>query len=579
MRMRKSNIFTLLELILLLLVLGPPSHAIFPPKERITGFSSYIRVHTDGRLTVTEEIKVISAHISIKRGIVRDFPTIYKERFGARVTVGFKVLEVLREGHPEPYHIRTAKNGKRVFIGRNDVFLKPGAYTYTITYKTDRQLGFFKNFDELYWNVTGNGWPFLIEQAEAIVELPPGAAILRHTAYTGRYGSRGQDFTAASDREGLMTFAATRPLKPGEGLTIVVAWPKGIVAEPTSLDRFGYFVKDNPGLAASIGGFLLLLFYYLFFWYTVGRDPTKGTVIPLFFPPRGLSPASIRIIKHMGYKGQGNKTFAVALVDMAVKGFLKIEEESSDVYKLRKTGADDSILSKWERKVALKLFGGDSSIELKNDNHEKISKARQVLSDGLMKDLEYKYFIRNKGYFGLGFLLTLFVAASIFLFGISIPSVVVFGLIIGINILFYHLLKSPTFVGRKIMDEIEGFKLYLSVAEEERLNILHPPEKTPELFEKYLPYAMALDVENEWSEKFTDVLSEADLQKTYRPDWYTGDRPFHDLGPALAHSFSHAISSSSAAPGSSSGFSSSSSGGGGAGSSGGGGGGGGGSGW
>jgi len=68
MRMRKSNIFTLLELILLLLVLGPPSHAIFPPKERITGFSSYIRVHTDGSLTVTEEIKVISAHISIKRG-------------------------------------------------------------------------------------------------------------------------------------------------------------------------------------------------------------------------------------------------------------------------------------------------------------------------------------------------------------------------------------------------------------------------------------------------------------------------------------------------------------------------------
>lgn len=578
MRVRKSTVFVFIEVILLFLVFGAPSHALSLPKERITGFSSYIRVHTDGSLTVTEEIKVISAHISIKRGIVRDFPTKYKDRYGGRIKVSFKVLEVLREGRPEPYHIKSAKNGKRVFIGRQDVFLRPGAHTYAITYKTDRQLGFFKDFDELYWNVTGNGWTFLIERAEAIVELPPGATIIQHTGYTGPYGSRGQEFTAASDREGLMTFAATRPLKPGEGLTIVVAWPKGIVAAPTSLDMLGYFVKDHPSLSASMGGFVLLLFYYLFFWYREGRDPKKGTIIPHFFPPQGFSPASIRIIKRMGYKGMGNKTFAVALVNMAVKGFLKIEEESGNVYKVTKTGADDAMLSKWERKVALKLFGRDSSIVLKNDNHEKISKAREVLLNGLMKDLEHNYFILNRGYLGRGLLLTLFVAASVFAFGITIPAVVVFVLLIVINIVFYHLLKSPTFAGRKIMDEIEGFKVYLSIAEEERLNLLNPPEKTPELFEKYLPYAMALDVENEWSERFTDVLSKADLQKTYHPDWYAGDRPFRDLGPALGSSFSSAISSSSSAPGSSSGFSSSSSGGGG-GSSGGGGGGGGGSGW
>ncbi|MGD8382251.1 MAG: DUF2207 domain-containing protein, partial [Syntrophobacterales bacterium] len=148
--------------------------------------------------------------------------------------------------------------------------------------------------------------------------------------------------------------------------------------------------------------------------------------------------------------------------------------------------------------------------------------------------------------------------------------------IIAINAIFYHLLKSPTLRGRKLMDEIEGFKLYLSVAEKERLNILNPPEKTPELFEKYLPYALALDVENEWSEQFAEVLAAASIDGGYRPIWYTGNtwRSWNMGGFAssLGTSLPGAISSSSTAPGSSSGS-------GGGGSSGGGGGGGGGGGW
>jgi hypothetical protein len=73
---------------------------------------------------------------------------------------------------------------------------------------------------------------------------------------------------------------------------------------------------------------------------------------------------------------------------------------------------------------------------------------------------------------------------------------------IAMNGLFYELLKAPTRIGRLTLDEIEGFRLYLSVAEEDRLNLLHPPDETPELFEKFLPYAMALDVENQWGERF-----------------------------------------------------------------------------
>ena len=148
--------------------------------------------------------------------------------------------------------------------------------------------------------------------------------------------------------------------------------------------------------------------------------------------------------------------------------------------------------------------------------------------------------------------------------------------VIFINFIFYNLIKAPTLYGRKIMDQIEGFKLYLSVAEKEGLNMRNPPEKNPELFEKYLPFALALDVENAWSEQFTKVLAQAQIEHGYSPTWYSGrhwrTHGATGLASSLGSAFSATISSSSSPPGSSSGS-------GGGGSSGGGGGGGGGGGW
>ena len=157
-------------------------------------------------------------------------------------------------------------------------------------------------------------------------------------------------------------------------------------------------------------------------------------------------------------------------------------------------------------------------------------------------------------------------------------AVVVFIVIGVVNALFHQLMKAPTLLGRKIMDQLEGFKLYLSVAEKDRLNLANPPKETPELFEKYLPYALALDVEQKWSERFASVLAAAQAGDggTYHPMWYHGTS-WSRLGAggfanSLGSSFNSAISSSATAPGSSSGS-------GGGGFSGGGGGGGGGGGW
>ena len=141
-------------------------------------------------------------------------------------------------------------------------------------------------------------------------------------------------------------------------------------------------------------------------------------------------------------------------------------------------------------------------------------------------------------------------------------------------------MSAPTREGRAAMDRIDGFEQYLSITEEERLEALHPPEKTPELFERYLPFAIALGVENRWADKFADVLAAASADPARRDSgtfgWYSGSsnawsNPSRFAGTVGA-SLASGVASASTAPGSNSGS-------GGGGSSGGGGGGGGGGGW
>ena len=107
---------------------------------------------------------------------------------------------MLRDGERESFHTKKRSNGVRVYIGRQNVFLDPGEYTYRLTYRTDRQIGFFDEYDELYWNVTGNDWAFLIEETSAEIQLPPGAVVLDTAAYTGRKGAKGEDFFPSPSR-------------------------------------------------------------------------------------------------------------------------------------------------------------------------------------------------------------------------------------------------------------------------------------------------------------------------------------------------------------------------------------------
>ena len=322
------------------------------------------------------------------------------------------------------------------------------------------------------------------------------------------------------------------------------------------------------GLLAPFG-------WYLWAWNRAGRDPEKGVIIPLFRPPMGMTPAGCNYVLNMSF---GKQAFAAAVVSLGVKGYLEIEEQDDGFKLRRKTTPATGTLSKGENAMFGSLFEDGSEIELDQKNHRTFIKARDGLRQALKNEHLGRLFILNTILALPAMLLTIVAAliAAAMPGGpfIWVPYVI---LSLALHVVFLYLLRAPTPAGRRIMDQIEGFRMYLDTAEQDRLENMRSPQLTPEVFESFLPYAFALGVENSWCRRFARELpEEMEERGGYHPNWYSGRHgnfnALGHLGNKFNSSFSSAISSASSPPGSSSGS-------GGGGSSGGGGGGGGGGGW
>jgi uncharacterized membrane protein YgcG len=625
-----------IALLLLLAALAPAAAA-----ERILQFVSDAVVERNGDVSVTETIRVEAEGREIRRGILRDFPTIYTGRDGARVEVSFDVQSVTRDGAPESVVTEQLANGVRLRIGSADRVLTTGPHAYVIRYRTTRQIGFFADYDELYWNATGTGWTFTIEQAEARITLPERVPFRQSAFYTGPQGAQGKDAAVVEQQPGRIVFRTTRPLPPKSGLTVAAAWQKGVVEPPSSSQRASWWLNDNLAVPVAVAGLLLVLGFYLYAWLRVGRDPPRGTIIPLFGPPEGMSAAAVRFVEHEGFDP---RCFTAAIIDLGVNGHLKISGAGKSTLIERRDGGKP--MPSPERTMESRLFATRPSLLLDQANHEPLGKARQALQQGLSEAYLGKLFTNNFGWSGLGLVasVVLIVAvvmcvaathgqdqAATLIVGMLIPTPFILGgaamiyagsrrerwgwllVIAGIVLtvaspaigllvmladargfvdlvpavapfvlasfvgLAFRWLQAPTVAGRKVMDQIEGFRMYLGVAEEDRLEALNPLDKTPELFERFLPYAVALDVENTWAKRFAGVLAAAGATAAVGA-WYVGHQNSSDdpIGFAshLGNELSQTIAAASTPPGSSNGGGSS-----GGGSSGGGGGGGGGSGW
>ncbi len=290
--------------------------------ERILDFKSAITVFADATMRVHETIAV--ALPAGRRGIMRDFPTSYADRWSVKHIVSFNVESVMQDGKPAQYKVQMLENGKRIVIGDPHKTLTFGVHVYDIVYTTHRQLGFFENYDELYWNVTGNGWRLPIDHASATVTLPDAIVPnqMRVEAYTGYQGQKGKNYHATISGPSTAQWNTIEPLAPHEGLTLVITWPKGIVIPPSLLKKIGYFIRDNGALFLLLLGLFTLLGYCLMALRFIWKEQRAGTIIPLFYPPNGLQPAYIRHLMEYGFD---NKAFAAEIINMAVHGFITIE--------------------------------------------------------------------------------------------------------------------------------------------------------------------------------------------------------------------------------------------------------------
>lgn len=629
--------------LLALLVVALPGRAW--AEERITRYDSRIAIQRDGSLDVTETLEVTVENQRINHGIYRDFPVRYRGPHGSMVTVGFTLLGTTLDGQPEPSSTAPIGNGVRVKIGDPDRTVSPGLHRYTIHYRATRELGFFDGYDELYWNVTGNGWIFPIDQASATVVLPTRATFKQRAFYTGGQGATDRNARVVAEQPGEMRIEATTPLAAYEGLTIAVAFPKGVVDPPSDTTRAGWWLADyGPPLT---GGAVLvgLLGFYWRAYQRVGRDPRPGPVVPLFAPPDNLSPAAMRYVETMTCD---NRAFAAALVDLGVRGQVRLAEQdggwfkkdSTTIYRVASAGtapSDETMM------LNTLIPSSSGSIVMEQKNHETFAAARKALEQPLKAQFDGTMFKRNLDWAAMGLALVVGglwltatamglaagvagkwlvigmagVAALLFflflrqdargglrtlwtiLAGIAGVIVVVVSLPIAlagvemtgplpllgpllalpVALTAFKWMAAPTPEGRKVLDRVAGFKQYLSIAEADRLErMTGGPAETVQLFEKYLPYAIALKVENKWADRFRSTLAAAAAAPGGQQGfyWYSGShQPWNNPGgfvKDVGSSLSSAISSASTAPGSSSGS-------GGGGFSGGGGGGGGGGGW
>lgn len=556
--------------------------------EVIHDFTSTITVSPDASITVQEKI-VYDFEDAQRHGIFRTIPL--QNAKGDNIKID-SITVTNAQGQVYSYTTIKENGSFKIKIGDPNVTIT-GIHEYNITYRVKRAIGYFDQYDEIYWNATGNEWPVVIEKAQVTVVLPQAIETVQQDCYVGIKGDTIPCATSASN-----VFGTSSALVPGQGLTIAVGFPKGIV----EVLKESFFHKHKTVIIAlGIILFPILLFVFLFLrWRKYGRDPKSSHVIvPQYDVPENLTPMEVGII--MNEKSR-TKDISAEIIYLATKGYIKIRQTDTTIlffihrkdYEFTLLKQPDTLQNVFDRMLVGKIFSKGSPVllsSLQNNFYSKIPDLfGQVRNAVLVKNYYKNLPVENDFSFtqvisgpltslGGG----LFIVIALYIFIPEVRSVTpILVVLTGISVIvsvallfiFKKIMPAKTEKGVVAKDYILGLKQYLQIAEKDRLQFHNAPEKNPELFEKLLPYALVLGVENSWAQEFSGMY-------TTPPVWFEGQSgAFNAL--VLTHNLSNftadASSSFASSPGGGSdggGFSGS----GGGGSSGGGGGGGGGGSW
>jgi uncharacterized membrane protein len=554
-------------LLLLVALAAPPAQA--QRTLTIQRFDATIVVTPDGSIDVTESIA--AEFTGSWNGIFRTVPVVYRTPQGFNWTLRLDLLSVTGE-NGQPLEVQTTR--ERHYVKYR--IRVPGAVNATRTvkvrYRAANGLRFHEDHDELYWNVTGDEWDVPIEAATARIVLPPRATGVRAIAFNGVYGSTARDATV--ETEGT-TVRITMPhrLDFHEGLTAVVGWDKGVVAPPTEAEEALGFLASNWPLAIPITAFLAMFAL----WRRVGRDPKRLPVAVQYEPPDSITPAEAGTLMD---ESADMRDVTATVTDLAVRGHLRIEEREESAllglikrrefvfHRLEPAGAPTLVAH--EDQVLRGIFA-DGKTEVKlSDLENEFYRYLPAIKGHIFERLVGRGLYRSRPdrvrtRWGVGAIVAggLIIALGAPLgarFQLPPLPFVVAALATGLIVFaFGRIMPARTAAGARALERLLGFEEFLARVEKDRFERV---VKTPEMFERYLPFAMALGVERKWAKAFQDIYREP-------PKWYVGSNSSaFDLGrlsSSLADLSSRAQSAMTSSPRSSSsgsGFSGGSSGGG-----------------
>jgi hypothetical protein len=386
--------------------------------EVIQSFDSDVRVAKNGELTVTETVRVRAEGRDIRHGIYRDFPHTFKDANGTLREVDFSLTVVERDGRPERYSTTRERGIIRIYAGNKDTIVPFGEHTYVFRYRTGRQVRWFDGKPELNWNVTGNFWRFPILAASYHLQFVAGGEPVRWTAYTGPLGARGNDWRGSLGALGTLTVETTRPLAPGEGLTVVAEIPADAIAPPSANALLWYEISDNRRWIFGALGFVVVFGFYLAAWGAVGRDPKGGAIIPLFQPPAGISPALANYIREWGFGREKWRAFTAAALSLAVRGLLRFDDragtlalKTTDKNPAGTLPAGEGTILTW-----VKDQGGAATIS--EAHGHSVAKVGEDFTKSIEAENRGRFFHRNLGYVIAGFAMTIAVIVGVVMFGV-----------------------------------------------------------------------------------------------------------------------------------------------------------------
>ena len=503
----------------------------------IERFDAEITVAESGRVHVSEAIRF--RFTGSWNGVYRDIPVVYRTPSGFNLRLELDVRSVTAEdGTALRYQESRERHYKRIKIwvpGANNAIR-----TVTIQYSSPNALRFIDadesefeaGHDELYWNVTGDEWEIPIRAASARIVVPPEVTGLRARVYTGGFGSTASNARVTEIESGFY-FETTSPLGMREGMTVSLAWDPGVIARPTVSQEVIRFFGANWIFLLPVVSFVLMLHL----WRTRGRDPARRPIAPQYKPPDGLTPAEMGTLID---NKPDMRDITASMVDLAVRGYIKIEERertglvamfrgTSYSFQLLKELDEWSELQPHERSLLSGLFnGGFLKIvdldDLENDFYKHLEK----IKDGLYSRLVALGFYNrrpdhvSRAYVGGGIALIVVLLIGLRFFSdalsVSLAASVVAAILSAIPVIGFGLvMPARTAKGTRQLEHILGFQEFLDRVEADHFRRMID---SPEMFERYLPHAMALQVEKKWARAFEDMYKEP-------PDWYSGPAGHH----------------------------------------------------